>query len=101
MQSNDLLSLSAAVKAGYGSISTLQRHIVSGDLPSIKMGRARMVRVSDLENMRQAKQGHVDLTQVYDSLVRKVAQTAPMLSDEQKGQIIALLAPETEAGEGR
>ncbi|MBP3884408.1 MAG: helix-turn-helix domain-containing protein [Olsenella sp.] len=84
----DVMTVSDAVREGYGSCSTLMRRIRDGKLPSVKKGGRRYVKRSDLESAGL----HQDVRTGYENTVHLVVSQAPSLSDAQVEAIAGILS---------
>ena len=85
----DTLTISEALREGYGSCSTLMRYIRDGRLPSVKKEGHRYVRRSDLESVGIRRDtARAD----YESTVYLVVSRAPRLNDEQVAAIAGILS---------
>lgn len=75
------VTLTEAVKLGYGGYQTLRKRIDDGELPAVKIGARVKVLRSDLDALAVPKRP----AQVEDveAAVARIAATAPPLSDSQ------------------
>lgn len=74
----------------YGSVDTLRRRIKSGDLPYEMSNNKYLVKVADLDAMRQASRAERAFAEL-KAAAEKAAIAAPPISPERRDLIVSIL----------
>lgn len=102
-RASDLISVSEAVRRGYGSRATINRLIKSGRVTAYNLDGRRYLDDEELGRLRRVRQNatalNVDL--LYNEVAHRVASLAPVFSYEQKRQLVSLLSEREKGGDGK
>lgn len=89
----EFITITEAVKRGYGSRSTVIRWIADGIVTAMKVDGKTYVREEDiLEYKREQASCTLNVGLVYQNMADKIKQFAPIFSAEQKQQLAELLS---------
>lgn len=101
--SGDLISISEAVRRGYGSRATINRLIKSGRINAYSLDGRRYLSDDELKRHLLTRQNAnvINVDQLYDEVAHRVASLAPVFSDEQKKQLVMLLSAQGSDGDNK